>query len=294
MSCVDQARYTEDLVTISGARPPGSPHWQEVQDLCAGRLEQLGYQVELQEYSTGVNVLGVLPGSNHPDERIMVSAHYDSTPGCPGANDNASGVAALLELARVLALADHARTLVLACWDEEELGMYGSRAYAQLARQRGEILTGVLVFDTIGYRSNEPGIQSYPTGLDLLYPDLYDEMVENEFRGDFIALVSDSLSVTLAWSIVGYGAQIGLKVIDIAVPDALKESDQLGDLKLSDHTPFWGVDYPGVYLSDTGKFRFPYIHCQGGPDVPEVLDHTFAAQAIQASVGAIAEALDEE
>ena len=157
VTCVDADRFHEDLVTVTGIRPPASPHWQEVQDLCAERLTALGFEVERQSYGTGVNVIGTLPGSDLASEHVVVSAHYDHIPDCAGADDNASGIAGVLELARVLSMGRYRRTAVIACWDEEERrenavnAALGSQAYATRARQRDETITASWVFDGIGY-----------------------------------------------------------------------------------------------------------------------------------------------
>src|SRR5690606_20146741 len=135
--CVEAARYQADLEAIAMPREPESAHWQAVQDLCAERLEGLGFTVERHAYATGVNVIGVREGTSEPQRRVLVGAHYDHIAGCAGADDNASGVAGALEAARVLAMASFPRTLVVACWDEEERGLIGSRAYAERARTNG-------------------------------------------------------------------------------------------------------------------------------------------------------------
>src|SRR5690348_15617006 len=90
---VERDRYEADLSVIAGTRSPGTPHWQEVQDLCADRFASLGFEVERHAYATGVNVIGTLPGTTLPAERIVVSSHYDSVPNCEGADDNGTGVA---------------------------------------------------------------------------------------------------------------------------------------------------------------------------------------------------------
>ena len=135
--CVDPAAYQADLEFIASLRAPGSAHWQAVQDLCADRLTELGYDVELFEYGSGINVLGTLPGSAPDAPHIMIGAHYDHIEDCAGADDNATGVAGSLEAARVLAMGEYTNTLTIACWDEEELGLVGSEAFATTAAAQG-------------------------------------------------------------------------------------------------------------------------------------------------------------
>src|SRR5205085_2928777 len=135
---VDRAGFEADVISIAAPRTPRTPHWQAVQDLCADRFAALGYEVERHAYATGVNVIGVRTGTKLPAERIVVSAHYDSVPNCAGADDNGTGTAATLEVARVLSLQPHDRTLVVACWDEEERGLIGSSAYVARAKAAGD------------------------------------------------------------------------------------------------------------------------------------------------------------
>src|ERR1700755_2321856 len=148
---VDRAAYEADLTAIAGTRSPGTPHWQEIQDLCASRFEELGFTVERQQYATGVNVIGVKMRTRKPAERVVVSAHYDSVPNCPGADDNGSGVAGTLEVARVPSKSSHDRTLVVACWDEEERGLIGAKAYVAHEKAAGTNIVLALVFEMIGY-----------------------------------------------------------------------------------------------------------------------------------------------
>ena len=90
-ACVEQKRYIADLESVAVLRPPGSEGWHDVQDMLAQRLEQLGYDVSRSDYGSGVNVIGRLPGTKAEEIEVILSAHYDHIPGCPGADDNASG-----------------------------------------------------------------------------------------------------------------------------------------------------------------------------------------------------------
>ena len=130
---VEQKRIERDVQAFALVRPPGSAGWRRVQQLIAKRLTDLGFELERHAYGTGTNLIGTLRGSN--DEQVIASAHYDHIEHCAGADDNASGVAAVLELSRLLAGTARGRTLRVAFWDEEERGLLGSRAFAQRARK---------------------------------------------------------------------------------------------------------------------------------------------------------------
>lgn len=291
MACAERARYVTDLTFIADVRPPGSPHWQEVQDLCATRLTDLGYTVERQMYATGVNVIGVKRGTTTPDEQVLISAHYDHIAGCPGADDNGSGMAGLLEEARVLAMRPHARTLVVACWDEEERGLIGSAAYAQRARAQNDTIVAAFVNETMGYASSEPNTQQTPRGLELLFRTQVNHIHANMDRGDFLTVVLDPASHAAGGYLATYARAVGLPIELLEVQMALLEDPALSDLRRSDHASFWHVQYPGAMLTDTANFRNPHYHCFNGADTVDTLDHDFATKIVRATIGAAARTL---
>jgi len=289
---VDAQRVSADLMTITGVRAPGSQHWQEVQDLCAARFEELGYTVERHQYTTGVNVIGVRTGTTTPAERVYISAHYDSTNGCPGADDNGSGVAGVLEAARVLSLDPHARTLVVACWDQEEGGLIGSSAYVSRATTAGEQIVASFVFEMIGYRSTEPNSQQTDPSLELVFPAQTAAIEANQNRGDFILLIHDDAAASAAANFEAAAASIGLPTITLPVSDGLKASPFASGLRRSDHAPFWDAGFPAIQITDTANYRNPHYHCGSGSDAFADIDLAFAALNIQATVAAAAAALD--
>ena len=149
-----------------------------------------GYEVGAQRYEAYgadcANLEVVIPGASRPGEIILVGAHYDSVQGSPGADDNASAVAALLEIARRLRGARPARTLRLVAFVNEEppfffVGEMGSGVYAKAARGRGDDIRVMFSLEMLGCYSDVPGSQSYPPFLRYFYPD----------RGDFVAFVSN-------------------------------------------------------------------------------------------------------
>lgn len=289
--CVERERYLADLEFIAQPREPGSPHWQAVQDLCVERFTAAGFEVDLHTYSTGVNVVGRKLGTSSPDEQILVAAHYDHIPGCPGADDNATGTSAVLELARVLGQRDYPRTLVVACWDEEEDGLIGAEAYVAQAVQAGDQILFNYNFEMIGFYDDAPDSQTVPAGFELLFPTQIEALTANQFRGDFLAVIVDDAGVPHVEPLVAYGAMFGLSTVLLPVPADLKNSPLLADLRRSDHAAFWEVDIPAVMLTDTSEFRYDNYHCQSGEDAVELLDHDFATKIVAATVGSAAESL---
>ena len=286
--CVEAPRYADDLEFVTGVRNPESAHWQEVQDLCADRLAELGYTVQLFEYATGVDVLGRKDGASLPDEIVMVGAHYDHLPDCNGADDNATGVAATLEIARVLAMAPLQRTVVIACWDEEEDGLVGSRAFAASAAADSLDIATYINFDMIGYYSEEPNSQMTPPGLDIAFPTQYAEVEADMFRGNFIALVPNSTALPTAMDFAAQGERVGLRSLVIDLPPGSETNELFADLQRSDHAAFWEQGFPAVFVTDTGEFRNPHYHCTNGPDEIVDLSEDFAVQVTCATVGAAA------
>ncbi len=289
--CVDKARYEVDLRAIVGARSPSTPQWEAVQALCAARFEALGYTVERHDYGSGVNVLGVRAGVRLPEERVLIGAHYDSVAGCPGADDNGTGVAGVLEAARVLASAPHARTLVVVCWDEEELGLKGSRAHAARSAQAGEKIAAAFVLEMIGYEATAERSQRLPPGFDQLFPEVSAGMDARGWRGDFLAVVAGDDAKIHAEALARHGAAVSLAIVPLSLTAEQRVHPALSDLRRSDHTAFWERGFPAMMITDTAEFRYDAYHCRKGPDQIEGLSHDFARKAVAATVGAAAEAL---
>jgi len=289
--CVELPRWQADLQFIADIRTPGSPHWQAVQDLCADRLTEYGYEVQLFDYGTGINVLGRRLGSAQPEQQVVIAAHYDHIPDCLGADDNASGVAALLEVARVLALAEFDRTVLVACWDEEEDGLIGSEAHVAAATAAGDQILVNFNYDMIGYFDDAPNSQTVPPGFELAFPDAYAELTTNEFRGDFIALISDAESHDHSLALGAAADRIGLRKALLELPAGTESTEVFGDLRRSDHASFWDGGYPAIFLSDSGEFRNPNYHCFGGPDQVSDLNAQFATDVARITVEASAVAL---
>jgi hypothetical protein len=290
--CVDGTRYQADLEFIAQPREPGSPHWQAVQDLCYDRFTELGLDVELMPYATGNNVVGRLEGTTTPSEQILIAAHYDHIPDCPGADDNASGVAGMLEVARVLTQRSYPRTAIFACWDEEELGLVGAEAYAAELMAAGDNMLFNYNFEMIGYWNPTEGAQTVPAGLDLLFPSQYAELEGWGFTGDWIALIVDHEGVEHATYMAEHADAIGLPNLLLNIPEGAENQPLLADLRRSDHAAFWELGYAAMMITDTSEFRYHAYHCENGMmDTVDKLDNAFSTKVVQASVGAAAQSL---
>ncbi len=237
------------------------------------RFEELGHEVTTLSYEVdGVRVRNLevtLPGRTDPAELVLVGAHYDSAPGTPGANDNASGVAALLELAALLGSEPLDRTVRLVAFTNEEPPYFetpemGSRVYAGAAAARGDRITAMISLETIGYYSEESDSQSYPVPLNLLYPD----------RGDFIGFVGNLSSRSLVRrSIATFRETTPLPTEGAAVPSGIP------GVGWSDHSSFWIHDFPAIMITDTALFRYPHYHLP--TDTPDQLDYLRMVRVVQ-------------
>ena len=272
----ERARIERDLRFVAKPRPPASAHHAAVAELCTTRLSSLGFEVEQHVFDGGVNIVGRLGDPQR--ERVVLSAHYDHVAGCSGADDNASGVAALLEAARVLTTGSprgngtFERTLIAACWDREEDGLLGSLAYAKRARmsERADILTAISL-DGIAYTDKRPGSQHVPEPFAIAFPDQLAQVESNDHRGDFLAVIGDSDAALSAY--VSHGESAGLPIV--ALPLGVVTKLALTDSQRSDHASFWAFGYPGIIVTDTADYRYPQYHCYQGDDVVELLDLEF-------------------
>jgi Zn-dependent M28 family amino/carboxypeptidase len=217
-------------------------------------FQTYGYRVSRQQYDVHrlrvSNVEAVLPGMAAAAEIVVLGAHYDSVTGCPGANDNATGVAALLELARRFATHPRPRTVRFVAFVNEEppffqTGAMGSVVYANAAKQRGDRIVAMLSLEAMGYYSDTPNSQTYPAGMKLLYPD----------KGNFIGFVSNIGSARLLRKARrAFSARTPFPVESAAAPAAIP------GIGWSDHWAFWQAGYPGIMVTDTAPYRYQWYH----------------------------------
>jgi Zn-dependent M28 family amino/carboxypeptidase len=240
-----------------------------------------GYQVGEQVYeAAGSNVCNLeveLPGGSQPAEIIVVGAHYDTVPGCPGANDNGSGVAAMLEISRRLAGRSCPRTIRFAAFVNEEPPFFqttamGSLQYARRCRDRGETVVAMLSLETIGCYSDEPRSQRYPAPIGLLYPG----------TGNFIGFVANPRSRRLLRQVVGaFRRHAAFPSEGAALPAWIP------GVAWSDQWSFWEQGYPAVMVTDTAPFRYAHYHLPS--DTPDKLDYDRTARVTAGLVRVIVE-----
>lgn len=217
-------------------------------------LEALGYSVN--EYPYKVDEIQVknfeveIPGTVHPDEIVVIGAHYDSVMGTPGANDNGTGIAALLELAKLLKGQSFPRTLRFVAFTNEEPPFFGteqmgSAVYAKIVKAREDKIVAMIALETIGFYSDKINTQDYPPGFNLFYPS----------KGNYIAFVGNLSSRSLVRKSINFFREsTNFPSEGVAAPAWIK------GINWSDHSSFWVEGYPALMVTDTAIFRYPQYH----------------------------------
>jgi len=203
---------------------------------------------------------------------IVIGAHYDTVPGSPGADDNATGVAVLLELARDIASAPLKYPVQLVAFDMEEYGCLGSSHHAAKYKQQQESIRLMISLEMLGYCNHNPNSQSYPAGLKYFYPN----------SGNFIALIGNLRTVPDLINLSGKIRKSGQPCEWLPVPN---RGLIVPDTRRSDHVPFWDNGYPAIMVTDTANMRNPHYHRKS--DTIETLDLDFLAGVGQGLVEAI-------
>jgi aminopeptidase YwaD len=248
-----QERLLNDLKQIVRARDPyfASGGHLYVREYIRNCLAQFG-EVEIHEFevrgSTHQNlVLNIKPidhaGNHNP---ILIGAHYDAVPGTPGADDNATGIAVLLEMARSLSANPIKYPVQLVAFDMEEYGMIGSRAYAKYLNQQKQKLRLMISLEMLGYCDHKPGSQNYPRGLKYFYPSC----------GNFIALIGNLRAIP---DLICLQHAIKTSVPCEWLP-AIARGKFVPDTRRSDHAPFWDLGYQAIMVTDTANMRNPHYH----------------------------------
>jgi len=246
----------------------------------ARRLGTYGYRVERHRAFEGDNVRAVARDAPNERTRILIGAHYDTVEGSPGVDDNALGVAALLELARVLAPIDREGMVEFVAFSEEEIDRWGSVLYAAALRDNLQPLTGAIVLDQIGYTCTTPGCQAILPDI----PSCLDVSDPIRSTGDFIAAVGNDSSRDLLNSFVLSARQF-VTELPIETGTVFGSGRCLSITRLSDHASFWDVGYPAILITDTGFLRSPHYHQP--TDTLSTINLDFARQVTQSILATV-------
>ena len=219
--------------------------------------EVQSYRINEKQYE---NRIAEIKGSEHPEQIILVSAHYDTVPGSPGADDDGTGIAAITELVKRFGQTKPARTLRFVAFTNEEqpfagTDTMGSRVYAKQVADRKEQILAMFSLEMLGYYSDRPNSQQYPVPVNGVYPN----------QGNFIGFISNLKSrELLKTSLLVFRQTATVPSEGIALPEAI------GAIGRSDHASFWKYGYPAIMVTDTANFRTPHYHTP--QDTVETLD----------------------
>jgi hypothetical protein len=243
-------------------------------------FESVGCDLEVQPFdvweASVSNIECEFIGTTEPHEIIVVGAHYDSVGGSPGADDNASGVSALLELARRMAALPRSRTLRFVAFANEEppffqTALMGSLVYARRSAEKSERVVAMLSLESLGSYSDAPGSQSYPRLFSPFFPN----------KGNFVAFVANPWSWSLVRGAVrsfrASGAKVGSE--GVAAPGFVE------GVAWSDHWSFWLHNVPAIMVTDTAPFRYSEYHTT--EDTPDRLDYIRMASAVKGLVAVV-------
>lgn len=277
--------HVDRLAGLIGARTLRKPKTiQATLGYLEGQWSEMGYAIERESYDAAgdeaINLVVEQKGTKRPKDIVLLGAHYDTVSSTPGADDNASAVAVLLEVSRLLRTFMGNRTTRYVAFACEEppyfnLGAMGSQHHARQSRQRGDNIVGMLCLEMVGYYSTEKGSQAIPPKIPKWLHRFFPQ------QGDFLAAVGNLSSWRLCWNF-RRGFKRGTRqmpLFSICLPE------KVGEIRLSDNSSFWDQGYPALMLTDTSYLRNPHYHTAS--DTPETLDY---ARMTQVTLG-VAEAM---
>lgn len=267
---VDSQRLFADVQKLSFQRFTADER-RRTRNYIINELKKQGWESSLEQFSTGVNIFAEKPGIDSEAGAILLAAHYDTVLNSPGADDNATGVAVLLEIARLFNSASTPRTLQLAFFDKEEAGLLGSRAFVN-DKARLQNLRGVIVMDMVGYACYTKGCQKTPSGFPI---------TPTSDKGDFLAVVGDTEHLPLINTFKNVGENINNSsklppVFTLPVP---LKGILTPDVLRSDHAPFWLQGIGALLVTDTANLRSSFYHQPS--DTFENIEQNFFAGSAQ-------------
>jgi len=292
MQQVDTGLLRRDVESIYGIRNHVSApdHLRAVQQILQDSLSRYGYDIIVQRFAypnyEGKNIIARKNGYGKGRKKLIVCAHYDSVEDSPGADDNGSGVAALLELARILAALPVENTVELIAFDLEEYGMVGSKKYVELLDSSNESLLGAINLDMIGYMSTKENSQIIPEPIGVAFPLAKKQVEENDSKGDFIICIANSSSSGLRdrfADLMSRDLPSG-KLISLVTPG---KGEEVPIVRYSDHSSFWDKGYPAIFIEDGANSRNPNYHSP--EDKTGTLNYAFMKDVTEAVLDLVIE-----
>ncbi|MGE5430180.1 MAG: M20/M25/M40 family metallo-hydrolase [Syntrophomonadaceae bacterium] len=290
-SKVDTQNLRTDMDLITGIRHyiKGQFHLKEVKDLIEQRflLNNLLTSKDMFDFSgySASNIIGEKQGQINEDTVYILCSHFDSVPQGPGADDNGSGVAGMLEAMRVLSSGSFHNTIKFIGFDLEELGLKGSQRYAANALAASEIIAGVIDYEMIGYFSENQNSQSFPIGFDRLFPEVYASSSAHGSKGNFIANVANTRSESIRYEFESCAGRY-VPLLNTMSLSVTGNGETVSFFRRSDHAPFWDNGFKALMLTDCAEYRNPNYHKES--DTTGTIDFSFMANVVKATVATIA------
>jgi len=287
LSRVNEGNLKDQILALEGLRHA----WEDYDALgerakfIRSTLSSFNLKVEDQEVPfygrTYQNIIATMDGGNKEQGWILIGAHYDAAWGSPGADDNASGVAVLLEAARVLSSQKPDTTIQFVAFTLEEPQsqtmrfLIGSEHFVREARRLKRRYSAVLILESVGYINSKEGSQIVPFFVRRPVPR----------RGDFLGVIANRRSKNLMERFCSIAREYvpGLTVVPYKVP---LSGYIIPETRFSDHAPFWSHGYPALMLTDTAMFRNPHYHTNH--DRHETLNFEFISNVARAVISATA------
>ncbi|MCC6726119.1 MAG: M28 family peptidase [Saprospiraceae bacterium] len=291
---VDSIRLFGDMTFLEGIRHriTGATHLQEAKDFIWFTCLDRGLETTEQSFNFGSyaakNIIGRHIGTGANGDTYILGGHFDSVDDAPGADDNASAVAGMMEAMRILSQFPTKKSIKFIGFDLEEEGLVGSLRYVQSGIQSGENILGMIDYEMIGYYSEAPNSQTLPTGFNLLFPDAYAAVQSQDFKGNFITNVGkQGGSATLMQQFKTHASTYapGLRTINVEAPNAWQSLTP--DLGRSDHAAFWLQNIPAIMLTDGANFRNPHYHTPG--DTLGTLNFSFMCNVVKGTIATLAQ-----
>jgi len=295
VSQVDSVRLFNDLSFIASDirhYQTNPTHLEAVKDFIENRFVTNGLQTYRQPFTlenySAHNIIGRLPGMKDESITYIVDAHFDSVDDTPGADDNGSGVAGVLEAMQVLSQYQFEHSIKFIGFDFEEstpvFGLHGSTEYVTNGVKSYEQLEGAFNYEMIGYYTDVPNTQQIPAGFNIAFPAQYNAVVADSFRGNFVVNTSNeqTSAIMSVYDSLAAVYVADLKVVSVELP---LNGIFTPDFLRSDHASFWTAGQKALMLTDGANFRNHNYHTPA--DTIGILNFTFMSNIVKATVASI-------
>lgn len=288
---VDSLNLIEHVAQLEGVRHrnTGFQNLQFAKQYIEDQFSNHGIQASRDAFSWqgyyAENIIGKHPGQKNEESVYIIDGHFDTVYQSPGADDNGTGVSGMLETMRVLSQYDFGSTIKFLGFDLEEEGLFGAINYVEECMPEYEYTEGVINLDMIGYTSNEANSQTFPSGFNMLFPELVEFAEADSNRANFIFNFANENSSPLMDSFVAAATTFtpDLRIGSATVPG---NSEIAPDLRRSDHAPFWDAGIQALFITVGGEFRSPHYHMQS--DTLGTINFDLVLDVVRTTVATIA------